>query len=541
MMASTSLESQDTGEERPARVRGARRHLPALVVLVVGFLVSAVLAWTCWTVNDRNETRLLGTQVQEAGAVVTAALPSFEAPLASALTVAQATGGSAAKFSTYLAPSVGAGHIYTSVSLLALRPVPHRITLVGQPPLRAVNSPIVVAALAKAERTGQASVSGFFGSDPRRVGYALVGPGGSLAIYGESALPSGAHLSLAGNSAFSDLDFALYLGPRAVPSQLLGSSDPSSLPLTGRVASTSSPFGNGSLLLVAKPSGELGGSLLNNLFWIVALAGIALTLLATWITERLIRDRRVAEQLAVENRLLYGQQRGIAQTLQRALLPEQLPQLTGLEAGVRYRPGVEGMDVGGDWCDLVELTPSRCLVVVGDVSGSGLAAATTMASLHYAIRAYAAQGDSPSSILTKLSRLLRVESDAQFASVLCGIVDVDARRMTLANAGHLPPLLVANGSREFVSTAIGPPIGVGNGAPYAEVTVEVPPGATVLVYTDGLVERRGENIDDGLARLRSSANGAMPSLDGWLTGLVDTVLSPDGRDDTAILGLRWTN
>ena len=389
---------------------------------------------------------------------MTAALPSFEAPLVSALTIAQATEGSPAKFSTYLAPSVGAGRIYTSVSLLALRPVPHRITLVGQPPLQAVNSPMVVAALAKSERTGQASVSGFFGSAPRRVGYAIVGPGAVIRRLRRE--PASLRRTPVAGQQFRLLRPRLRPLPRSESRCPVSCSVPPTRPACpspGRVASTISPFGNGALLLVAKPAGPLGGSLLNNLYWIVALAGIALTLVATWITERLIRDRRLAEQLALENRLLYGQQRGIAQTLQRALLPEKLPQVSGLEAGVRYRPGVEGMDVGGDWCDLVELAPSRCLVVVGDVSGRGLPAATTMASLHYAIRAYAAEGDSPSSILTKLSRLLRVETRR---AIRLRAVRDRRRRSPAHDTGQRRASAPAAGGRrrrEFVSTAIGPP------------------------------------------------------------------------------------
>jgi serine phosphatase RsbU (regulator of sigma subunit) len=208
--------------------------------------------------------------------------------------------------------------------------------------------------------------------------------------------------------------------------------------------------------------------------------------------------------------------------------------------GVRYRAGVEGIDVGGDWCDIVELGPCRVLLVVGDVSGRGLDTATTMASLHYSIRAYAREGDSPSTILSKLSKLVRLESDRQFASVLCGIVDVVGHRLTLANAGHLPPLVVADGHRQFVTTDTGAPIGVDDGRPYRETTIEVPPRSTVLAFTDGLVERRGETLDEGMDRLRITVPSAPASLDRCLDELVDKMLTPASHDDTAILGVRWT-
>jgi serine phosphatase RsbU (regulator of sigma subunit) len=539
-LAPAPSHAADPESEPHRRTDRSRRHLPSLVVLVLGLLITAVLAWTCWTVNDRNETRLLRTQVQEGGTLLAAALPAIETPLTSAVDIAQATGGDPAKFSAYMGQYVGAGRSYASVSLFDLRPVPQRIALVGAPPLLGATSPQVIDGLTQAERSGGFIVTGLFGTNQRRVTYTFAGPGSSFAVYGETALPPREHLQAESNAAFSDLDYAIYIGRAPVTSHLIGATQLSGLPLSGRTVSTTIPVGNSAILLVARPAGDLGGSLLNNLFWIVALAGVALTLIATLITELLVRDRRFAEQLAIENRVLYSQQRGIAQTLQRALLPEELPPVPGLEVGVRYRSGVEGIDVGGDWCDVVELGPSRALLVVGDVSGRGLDAATTMASLHYSIRAYAREGDSPSTILTKLSKLVRLDADRQFASVLCGIVDVAGHRLTLANAGHLPPLLVADSQREFVTTGTGAPIGVDDGRPYIETTIEVPAGSTLLAFTDGLVERRGETIDEGMERLRASVPSAPISLGRCLDEIVETMLTPSSHDDTAILGVRWT-
>ena len=525
----------DLGAEPRPRV-WARRHVPPFVVLAVGLLVTAILAWTCWTVNDQNESRLLRVQAGEGASIIAVALPGLVTPLASALNLAEEAGGSPTKFSGYMAPYISNGS-YTSVSLFELGPPPRLIDLVGQPPLEPATSPAVVNALAETARTRQPAIIGPFGTSMRRVGYAIAS--GSYALYVERALPPVQLLKEASKSAFAGLNFALYIGRAPSPSHLLGA-DTDTLPLTGRTASVIIPFGASSILFVASPTGQLGGSLLGNLAFLVAVVGVALSILGAWTVDRLARGRRRAEQLAAENRTLYGQQRGIAQTLQRALLPEDLPPVDGLEVGVRYRSGVEGVDVGGDWCDLVELGDSRVLLVVGDVSGRGLRAATTMASLHYSIRAYAKEGDSPSTILTKLSGLMSFEADSQFASVLCGMVDVDAHRLTLANAGHLPPLLVANGRRDFIDTALGPPIGVENGRRYNEVTIDLPADSMVLAYTDGLVERRGEIIDVGMERLRAAVASPAESLDGCLDRLVDTMVPSGARDDTAILGLRWT-
>jgi serine phosphatase RsbU (regulator of sigma subunit) len=198
------------------------------------------------------------------------------------------------------------------------------------------------------------------------------------------------------------------------------------------------------------------------------------------------------------------------------------------------------VEIGGDWYDVIPLDDHRLLTVVGDVSGRGLRAATTMASLRYAIHAYAAQGDPPATILSKLSGLLRVTTASQFATVLCAVLDVDTHEVTVASAGHLPLLLIGEGSGVYLTCAVGPPIGVQTGVTYAPTTVVVPAAATLLLFTDGLVERRGESIDDGLERLRAAAL----AQDGDLPGLVDR-LAHDLRhgysdDDTAIVGLRWT-
>src|SRR6185437_12643526 len=139
----------------------------------------------------------------------------------------------------------------------------------------------------------------------------------------------------------------------------------------------------------------LAGTLPKDLPWIIAVLGSLLTIAATLMTLRLTQRRRGAEELAGrlevtanENERLYAEQRGIAQTLQHALLPDRLPELPGIQASARYEAGEEGVEIGGDWYDVIDLDGRRLLLVVGDVSGHGLRAATTMAALRYAIRAY---------------------------------------------------------------------------------------------------------------------------------------------------------
>jgi serine phosphatase RsbU (regulator of sigma subunit) len=222
------------------------------------------------------------------------------------------------------------------------------------------------------------------------------------------------------------------------------------------------------------------------------------------------------------------------------LLPEGLPVFAGLETSVLYVPAGEDIDIGGDWYDLVEVDGGRALVVVGDVSGHGLPAATTMASLRYAARAYATEQYGPGDLLTKLSDFVGRSEHDYFATVLCGLIDVEAHTLTIASAGHLAPLLISGKQAEFVELDPGVPIGVERTGPYPEVTISVPPRATLLAFTDGLVERRGEMLDAGLSRLRAAAIADARELDELVAELGRDLASEGPQDDTAILGIRWT-
>jgi serine phosphatase RsbU (regulator of sigma subunit) len=253
--------------------------------------------------------------------------------------------------------------------------------------------------------------------------------------------------------------------------------------------------------------------------------------------ESLSRRRIVAEGLAVENERLYRQQRSIAGTLQHALLPE-VPHVDGVDIAARYVAGVDELEVGGDWYDVITRPSGSVVFVVGDVSGQGLPAATTMAALRFAVRAYLAQDDDIATVLTKLRGLLDITVDHQFATVLLGELDPDTGRVRLVSAGHFAPLLLHGGRAELLECPVGPPVGVASSAPgVAEVRVSGP--ATLLAFTDGAVERRGEVIDTGLERLRSTAAAADGQpLPAVLDRLMETS-AQGGRDDTVILGLRW--
>ncbi len=537
-----------TGPDQNRRPRWAY-WLPLGVVLV-GLLVTGALALISNGLYTNNEKKLLDLRARELGAVLTATLPNVQTPLASTAALADATNGDTKKFMALAALYAGAPpkHQFVSISLWrADSPQRGPIAVVGVKPK--LSGPTVQAGtfLEAAARTRKLTVIGLLQQPSLRLGYAFStpGPGSRFIAYGESALPTNRRSPIQSDSAFSELNYAIYLGPSVTPGTLLVTSL-AHPPIQGRQAKATIPFGDTALTLVVAARHPLAGSLPERLPLIILLAGVILTLMAAALTGRLIDRRRAAERLALhlesavgENQRLYAEQRTIAQTLQHALLPEELPQIPGTEASGQYVPGEHGVDIGGDWYDVIPLGRQRLLVAVGDVSGRGLRAAATMASLRYAIHAYAAQNDPPATILTKLSKLLHVDVDQQLATVLCAVIDLGELTLTITSAGHLPPLMLTDSGGEFIDGVVGPPIGVEDGFSYRSTTVSVPPSATFLAFTDGLVERRDEGLDISLARLRAAAAENHAGLTELLRELVSLRYEP-ADDDAAIVGIRWT-
>jgi serine phosphatase RsbU (regulator of sigma subunit)/type II secretory pathway pseudopilin PulG len=515
----------------------------SIVVLLVGIVATAALSWVSYTVNDHNETRLLQLQVKQAGSVLQVVLPTLQTPLASAAEIAATSGGDVGRFQSYMSAYVGPTETFVSASLWSLAgAVPHMVAQVGSAPELGAVPARVGTFFAQAARTRQLSVIGLLGAARPRLGYGFTSaePSPAYAVYAESSLPADRRVPVQpAGSAFSSLRYALFLGHSADPKMFL-ESDSGTSRIDGRTATVVVAFGTDALTLVAAPNGQLGGTLSGWLWWLLGAAGAVLSIAACLITERLVRRRRAAEDLAHEVAHLLGEQRGIAEALQHALLPQAMPEIPGVQIGVRYIPGVNGVEIGGDWYDVIALDESRFFFVVGDVSGRGVGAGTVMAAMHFAIRGFVSEGHPPATVLDRLRGLLDVVRDDHFATVVCGVGDIARHELTIANAGHLPPLLVAAGRGEFVATELGPPIGLPLRAASEPVTVTVGPQATLLIYTDGLVERRGESIDVGLSRLRDAAVLPQNSVEGLLSALVRELL-PDGcDDDTAILGVRWT-
>lgn len=243
--------------------------------------------------------------------------------------------------------------------------------------------------------------------------------------------------------------------------------------------------------------------------------------------------------VALENALHYERQRGIAETLQRSLLPAGLPEIPGFAVAARYFPSGGRSEVGGDWYDVISTPSGQLMIAIGDVAGRGIQAAALMGSLRNALRAFTLEGHPPALAAERLNLLIERLHPRQMATLLCGVVDLETLTFRLINAGHLPPLMIAaDGQASYVEGVRGVPLGTAYSGQYREFAVSVEPGTTLLLYTDGLVEDPKEPVDAGLARLRAVAEQG-PREPEALCDHVLAALMPEGpvHDDLALLVL----
>ncbi|MGI5137267.1 MULTISPECIES: SpoIIE family protein phosphatase [unclassified Streptomyces] len=281
------------------------------------------------------------------------------------------------------------------------------------------------------------------------------------------------------------------------------------------------------------------------------------------------RDRALAVELAaraavcIDNARLYRREHERALILQRSLLPPGDPEASGLDIACRYLPGNAATgrpsEVGGDWFDVIELPGHRTALVVGDVMGRGLRAAVAMGELRTAVRTLAQLDLEPAEVLAQLDEIARglgapggVQqatraarrpreadlSEVYLATCVYAVYDSVTRRCTFANAGHLPPVLVEPGEPALMlDVPPGMPLGVG-GEPFEEVEVELPEGALLALYTDGLVESRDHPLDEGLQAFVGALTDPTQPLEDVCDQILNTLDTHHGEDDIALLMAR---
>jgi serine phosphatase RsbU (regulator of sigma subunit) len=232
-----------------------------------------------------------------------------------------------------------------------------------------------------------------------------------------------------------------------------------------------------------------------------------------------------------------ARERRVALELQRAILPlhDQPFGLPGLRAVVRYLPASRASRVGGDWYITAEMPTGKVLIAIGDVAGHGLAAAAGMARLRGALTGLAITGAPPERLVGWLNALVHHVAPEHTASVVAGYFDPASRVLTWAQAGHPPPVLVRGSWARPVDPPSGILLGAGN-APYQAATLALDPGDVLLLYSDGLIERRDRSIDEGLATLANAARG-LADPERAVAAILAALGSTDPEDDSCLLAL----
>lgn len=520
----------------------------AALIAVAGTLLTATATFTTARIDANSERRLLHQQTRQAAAVLGAAITVIEQPLSTALSVTEvaAPGGASEAFTRVMAPYVGAGRPFVTVSLWQRHG--DRLTRVagsGAEPALPPDGPATQAYLLRAFDAATTTVRQVTVGSRTRIAWVRADPRTGFAVYAERAIPADRRAPVDRDSAYANLDYAIYVGPRVTGDALSTTDvDPASLPLRGPTDRESVPFGDTVLTLVTSPRVHLGPAQSRWLPIGLLVGGVLLTTIAALAGRRLARGRRDAEDDAAtitalyeQVESLYGQQRELFERLQRALLPQAHPRITDLEIASRYVAGARGTEVGGDWYSVVALDDHRFGFVVGDVSGRGVDTVAVMAQARFTIRAYLLDGHGPAAALARCSRQFDITTDGHLTTVVAGVGDVLTGEVTIASAGHPPPMLV-NGTIAPVDVPPGRPLGTGP-ATYEQVTFRMPPGATLFCFTDGLVERRGESIDVGLDRLASTLEAAADhSVDELVAHAVQVLRTPEAADDVAALALR---
>ena len=260
-----------------------------------------------------------------------------------------------------------------------------------------------------------------------------------------------------------------------------------------------------------------------------------------WRDEREFSDqdraflRMLASQaaLAVERTTLIGRQRNVAETLQQSMLPDDMPTVDGVDVSACYLPATTDMRVGGDWYDAFLIPDGRIVFAVGDVSGHGVEAAAVMGQVRNSLRAYMIDVEEPAAALVKLDELVARSGHGLYATVIVGVYDPTSGALVWSNAGHPPLALCSASGTRFLAMTKGVPIGIGHSFGHVEERITLQAGETIIGYTDGLIERRGEDIDAGMARLAASISETADRIRSgdWCADLVEHAVGLEHRDD----------
>jgi serine phosphatase RsbU (regulator of sigma subunit) len=519
--------------------RSASLHRLPVGVLVALVLLSVGVSLLTRAVESDQDNRLLVQRANEVSLVLGTSISSLESTLTGLGHVAR--DGGTTLFIKEAADDVLAGPGNLTFALLrrshgsyvAAVEAGHGMS-VGE-----IAPGPVATVLAAAQKGEDLVATPVLGSGASRMlGFALGGPSvpPGMVLYRQSALGQVKAPREAGTAPFDELNVVLYDASRPVQAQVVATTT-KHLPLTGRVRSLVFAVGASRWLLAVSSAQPLVGTVAAWAPWIALAVGLAASALIAATLEQAVRRRNAAVDL-------YRSEHRVAETLQHTLLPT-LAAVPGLDIASRYVAASDSQQVGGDWFDVFDLGERRTAVVIGDVMGHDIEAAAAMAQIRAALRAYALENDEPAQVLERLAHLVDAFDVTGLVTVIYGVLgppDSDgARQFRWANAGHLPPLIrVAEGQVHELGDGRSGVIGAPATEPRDQGQVHLSRGSSLVLYTDGLVERPGTALTDSIVGLRSSIEH-LPSgttADELCEAVLVAKALDQTRDDIAIVVIR---
>jgi serine phosphatase RsbU (regulator of sigma subunit) len=541
--------SRDAAAARAGN-RGPRYPVRVIAIIgIFGIALTVLFTWGAARFDRNTEERLLQVQTRQAAAVLSTASLVIQQPMKAALDVQAFAGrGSASVFERGMGAVVGTGDDQFVSASLWHRDGGRIRSVATEGARQGIdgNSPEGQALFDRALKSTTSVVERVVVGDQIRLAFALANPETGHIVLAERAVPADRRSRVDQDAAFADLNYAIYLGEGTEMADLTTTDvDPADLPMKGLTYRTEVPFADTKLTMVMSPRRHLGSALSQRLPIIFGVGGLLLTIIAALVARQLVRARSEAENntetitdLFQRVDFLYEEQRDLFVRLQRALLPQVIPTIPHVETASRYVAGAQGVDIGGDWYSVIGVDEDWFAFVVGDVSGHGVDAVAVMAHARFTLRAYLVDGNSPQQALEKCSRQFDISIDDHMITTIAGIGNWRTGEIVMANAGHPPPLLVTADQVDYFPLPVGRPLGVGP-SEYEPATFTLAEGATLILYTDGLIERRTEDIDIGMRRL---VDVVAPIAQDPLEALVDQVLTSlrdeDAADDIAVLALR---
>jgi serine phosphatase RsbU (regulator of sigma subunit) len=516
-----------------------------VVVGCVGLGLVALLSTLCWLAAGHSEQRQLQRQTDQAAALLQVSVAQIESPLATTVRAVRAAEGDDDLFAQLAGEllEVPSPSPYRSIELYdvdsasAIARAGAESKLASRPPDE------IESVLARAAQAQRMAVVDLLDPD-RKLGFAVVDDASSprYVLYAERQLSSDPNVRRRSDEAFAELRYAIYLGAET-DAALLGSSE-RQLPLDGRRAVATIPYGDQTLVLVASPNGRLVDALTANLWWIVALIGIVATALGVLAVLRLNRRRDDAERLAAAEAQKHEEQRSIAETLQLGLLPQLLDVPPHTHIASRYWPAGDAQLIGGDFWDVFQIDERRWGLLIGDVCGKGMEAAAMTSLVRYTARAAAHLGARPADVLRSIHTAVTQQHPPTFCTVCFAMYEPDgpddARgHLVVTLGGHPRPLHIRDRGTEPVGR-FGTILGMVEPS-LVEDVVPIHDGDTLVMFTDGLTDAPGDQaVPFGeLEELFSRAGDDVEVLADEIRVLKRRRRPSGSADDTAILIVRF--